>query len=551
MSLFKIGAMFINKKNTSEILNNVPIAVFWVAVISYVSYQFAFDENYKYLYEPYGLSILTGLFFFMSIAFKNKIPTYLILSVITLIIPSMAYLMYVSNHIHDGSGSMVIFILGMTVIKAPKVMAGTLFFPMLFGYISARIVHFVLNLLIKNRLGYNLSIFLLFILFISASIYKILPIRPQYQIHNQTKQYQKSLSVEQLLAKYDFAKRVAYSIYLGKSDPMTNDFIISNGLYENIYKVENHEVIHGYNGKVTVDQNGNTIRLNYEDIPPNEICKDFFYANALDTYGFPDVYIDDTQVEVSMESKKHCYTGDKTHKISFVGSISKIKELSPYLFRGMIGNKDREKRVKFKPIVLSKKDAEKKYGHLLPAMPDYYKNNETLLGIDSNNNGVRDDVEWWIYTHYDTYISCVEDIGQEIVNGKIRNDFVKTTCEETPVEYHQIVREIAMQTARAAQNILKKPTPESMHYNDSAMGCNSYFEGRGETVLKDILIDHSIMVESDFKFVQYNTDLRKKTYKKYDRSLSGGVYSIPRSTRYECDFDIGLLEKNDDKHIDL
>jgi len=29
----------------------------------------------------------------------------------------------------------------------------------------------------------------------------------------------------------------------------------------------------------------------------------------------------------------------------------------------------------------------------LPPMPDKSKNNSTLLGIDSNNNGIRDDVE--------------------------------------------------------------------------------------------------------------------------------------------------------------
>ncbi|WP_457597752.1 hypothetical protein, partial [Hydrogenimonas sp.] len=39
-------------------------------------------------------------------------------------------------------------------------------------------------------------------------------------------------------------------------------------------------------------------------------------------------------------------------------------------------------------------------GHHLPPEPDPKINNATLLGVDSNNNGVRDDVERWIYKTY-------------------------------------------------------------------------------------------------------------------------------------------------------
>jgi len=39
-------------------------------------------------------------------------------------------------------------------------------------------------------------------------------------------------------------------------------------------------------------------------------------------------------------------------------------------------------------------------GHTLPPEPDKALNDSTLLDIDSNNNGVRDDVERWIYKTY-------------------------------------------------------------------------------------------------------------------------------------------------------
>ena len=39
-------------------------------------------------------------------------------------------------------------------------------------------------------------------------------------------------------------------------------------------------------------------------------------------------------------------------------------------------------------------------GYTLPTMPDETINSATLIGIDSNKNGVRDDVEIFIYTNY-------------------------------------------------------------------------------------------------------------------------------------------------------
>ncbi|MDR1006934.1 MAG: hypothetical protein LBL65_00005, partial [Campylobacteraceae bacterium] len=72
---------------------------------------------------------------------------------------------------------------------------------------------------------------------------------------------------------------------------------------------------------------------------------------------------------------------------------------------------------------------EVKHGYQLPPCPDPVKNDETLLGIDSNNNGVRDDVEIWIYNTYDTYIPCVEqEVNVTVDNGDIVRAF-KDVCE--------------------------------------------------------------------------------------------------------------------------
>ena len=39
-------------------------------------------------------------------------------------------------------------------------------------------------------------------------------------------------------------------------------------------------------------------------------------------------------------------------------------------------------------------------GYVAPPMPDATENSKTIAGIDSNTNGVRDDVEIYIYTNY-------------------------------------------------------------------------------------------------------------------------------------------------------
>ena len=93
----------------------------------------------------------------------------------------------------------------------------------------------------------------------------------------------------------------------------------------------------------------------------------------------------------------------------------------------------------------------------LPPEPDPKINNSTLLGIDSNNNGVRDDVERWIYETYDEYIPCTyEDYDHIMPDGSIF-EASRKVCEENPIPYHPIVRAVAMQGARAAQIIIQEP----------------------------------------------------------------------------------------------
>lgn len=85
-------------------------------------------------------------------------------------------------------------------------------------------------------------------------------------------------------------------------------------------------------------------------------------------------------------------------------------------------------------------------GHTLPPEPNSKINNSTLLGIDSNDNGVRDDVERLIII-----------------------DEAKNT------EYPKIQTAIDLQHAWSWQKTIESPTLETREYLEKASACQWYF----------------------------------------------------------------------------
>ncbi len=191
------------------------------------------------------------------------------------------------------------------------------------------------------------------------------------------------------------------------------------------------------------------------------------------------------------------------------------------------------------------------HGYRLPPMPDEKLNNATLLGIDSNNNGVRDDVERWIYETYDTYIPCVEKViyvDVTLTSGEIKRvKSYEDVCEDKAVPYHQIVREIAMQGARAAQIIIVEPKKarETTKFMDAAQNCYFYFSTAAERQGEPILVPERVnILGKEFDAIQFNTVQRARAYGEYNFALSGGVYSANETDeelRQGCDFDVDAL----------
>ena len=159
-------------------------------------------------------------------------------------------------------------------------------------------------------------------------------------------------------------------------------------------------------------------------------------------------------------------------------------------------------------------------GYTLPLMPDKALNDSTLLGIDSNNNGVRDDVEIYIYKRF-----------KEGVNSKID-------------------RAIAMQYAKATQATLIEPekTYENKTYilMENANDCKWYYynthlkEATSFPEMSKYWQKHKIF-DSETKDVIFNTRMRLEAYMKFNDALSGHVFDSRPKTKDKCDEDLDAL----------
>jgi len=155
-------------------------------------------------------------------------------------------------------------------------------------------------------------------------------------------------------------------------------------------------------------------------------------------------------------------------------------------------------------------------GHKLPPMPDETLNNATLLGVDSNNNGVRDDVERWIYEEYK--------------------------------EKHPIYMDIAMQEARANKKILEIPEKALEIHNEvnRAVDCQAYYKYTAKYFNDPILIQENVLNEYFRSEIYFNTQERKDAYLLYDSLLSGGAYDLPpfnKERKAACDFNTSKYEE--------
>jgi len=145
-------------------------------------------------------------------------------------------------------------------------------------------------------------------------------------------------------------------------------------------------------------------------------------------------------------------------------------------------------------------------GYKLPPEPDSAQNNSTMLGIDFNNNGVRDDVE---------------------------RKIIETYREPIKIE-------LMMSRAKVAQEILTSPVGLATEHKNNMTkisNCQMYLRRQ------NIKMQDAIKSINNFT---YTTKERVRAYLDYNLALSGGVYgSSPADWNAQaCDFDVEQMLKD-------
>jgi len=151
-------------------------------------------------------------------------------------------------------------------------------------------------------------------------------------------------------------------------------------------------------------------------------------------------------------------------------------------------------------------------GYTLPPEPNKEENEKTLLGIDSNNNGVRDDVERAIY----------EKFPKEIRRQQL--------IQRARSHQSMLADEDAIANAQKWENIIATIN----------IACASY-------LFDSFNIDFDLEADAYMKNVLYNTKERVFNYVRFNHALGGGVYSTPESlvNEHSCEFDVAKALKAD------
>ena len=155
-------------------------------------------------------------------------------------------------------------------------------------------------------------------------------------------------------------------------------------------------------------------------------------------------------------------------------------------------------------------------GYRLPPEPDPTLNNATLLGIDSNDNGVRDDVERLIIT-------------EEAKNP----NFPKSHTA------------ISLQYAWAWQKMIENPTLESREYLEKASACKWYFSNKHTDNLG---FQESLKWDEEHSSMNYgledklfNTKERIMQRFEFNKACSGNIFNLKKAEVSTCRTNIDEL----------
>jgi hypothetical protein len=144
-------------------------------------------------------------------------------------------------------------------------------------------------------------------------------------------------------------------------------------------------------------------------------------------------------------------------------------------------------------------------GHRLPPEPNPAINNATLLGVDTNDNGVRDDVERKIYAVY-----------------------------KRPIEQVYMMQDAKIYPQTLEDPVAAAQSKELEQENWNIYTCNGYLNHELNIIIPRNNVD---FMENAY----FNTKERIRAYIEFNEASSGGVYNIPLprdDNKENCDFNV-------------
>ncbi len=156
-------------------------------------------------------------------------------------------------------------------------------------------------------------------------------------------------------------------------------------------------------------------------------------------------------------------------------------------------------------------------GHILPPMPDKTLNDSTLLGIDVNNNGVRDDVERLI-----------------IIEESKNPNFPK------------IHTALSLQYAWAWQKVIESPILELRKYLEDASACHEYFLNQHTKNMnfqdfRKWEKEHPSKLGVKRGDIIFNTKERIIQRFEFNKACSGNIFNLRKAEISACSIDIDSL----------
>ena len=169
-------------------------------------------------------------------------------------------------------------------------------------------------------------------------------------------------------------------------------------------------------------------------------------------------------------------------------------------------------------------------GYTLPPEPDERTNNATILGIDFNSNGIRDDVERYIIKRFSTA------------------EFPKTKTA------------IALQYVWANQKMLESPVIESKKHINDAIDCQFFWFDQKQIEINQRIIDLSktdfkasiietikagqwedeymVINDDDINDIVYNTRERIERDFQFNQACSGHIFQGRTRSLQNCQVNI-------------